>query len=172
MRTRNIYLLAISMWIGLSGLGVHAQTVHITEDRGGKIFEYVRQYKELREAHKRVVIDGNCLSACTLILGILPRESVCATKRGKFGFHEAWIEASDGRTVRSDAGTYELMWYYPANVRTWIQKSGGLRRKMIYTHAVRFVPKCSPSEVAAMRDRPHQLPAITVRSTSWGSALD
>ncbi len=36
-----------------------------------------------------MVIDGPCLSACTLVLSIVPGERICVTKRAVLGFHAA-----------------------------------------------------------------------------------
>jgi hypothetical protein len=92
-----------------------------------------RQYAEmLRSSGENVVIDGNCLSACTLVLGLVPRARICATPRARLGFHAAWMPDSDGRPVTSPMGTQALWNIYPASVRRWISQHGGLSRKMIY----------------------------------------
>ena len=79
-----------------------------------------------------VVIDGVCLSACTLVLGIVPTDRICITRRATLGFHAAWLPGPSGRPVHSAAGTQALWDYYPANVRRWIQARGGLSSKMLY----------------------------------------
>jgi hypothetical protein len=86
----------------------------------------------LRSSGESVVVDGNCLSACTLVLGLVPRERICATQRARFGFHAAWMPDRDGRPVTSPLGTQALWSIYPASVRRWINQHGGLSRKMIY----------------------------------------
>ena len=42
------------------------------------------------------MIDGACLSACTLVLGIVPRERICVTQRAMLGFHAAWMPGPAG----------------------------------------------------------------------------
>ena len=32
------------------------------------------------------MIDGRCLSACTLVRGVIPRERICVTRRARLGF--------------------------------------------------------------------------------------
>ena len=44
--------------------------VRIVNDPGGEISSYVLTFKKMRAAGERVVIDGPCLSACTLLTGI------------------------------------------------------------------------------------------------------
>ena len=106
--------------------------MRISEDRGGQIGQYLQAFSVLRTSGETVVIDGNCLSACTLVLGLVPRERVCATQRARFGFHAAWMPDRDGRPVTSPLGTQALWNIYPASVRHWITRHGGLSRKMIF----------------------------------------
>jgi hypothetical protein len=106
--------------------------MRIAEDRGGQIGHYLQTFAMLRSSGERIVIDGNCLSACTLVLGVIPHSQLCATERARFGFHAAWMPDSNGRPVTSTMGTRALWNIYPASVRHWINRHGGLSRKMIY----------------------------------------
>ena len=78
--------------------------------------------------------DGNgpCLSACTLVLGVIPRERICVTRRARLGFHAAWHPGENGRPTPSRGGTQLLMDIYPQNVRQWIARRGGLTQDMKY----------------------------------------
>ena len=64
-------------------------TVRITDDVGGRIGTYVEAYSAVRSSGERVMIDGACLSACTLVLGIVPLRRICVTPRASLGFHQA-----------------------------------------------------------------------------------
>ena len=77
------------------------------------------------------IIDGPCLSACTMVLGVIPRERICVTPRARLGFHAAWNPGKNGRPVTSVAATKLLMDIYPEHVRSWIKGRGGLSRRMI-----------------------------------------
>jgi len=107
-------------------------TMRIAEDRGGQIGHYLQAFAVLRSSGENVMVDGNCLSACTLVLGLIPRSRICATPRARFGFHAAWMPDSDGTPVTSQLGTQALWNIYPKDVRRWINRNGGLSRKMIY----------------------------------------
>ncbi|MDO8874730.1 MAG: hypothetical protein Q8M24_24365 [Pseudolabrys sp.] len=107
-------------------------TMRIAEDRGGQIGHYLQAFATLRSSGEKVVIDGNCLSACTLVLGLIPKNRVCATSRARFGFHAAWMPDVDGRPVTSPMGTEALWNIYPMPVKRWINRNGGLSRKMIF----------------------------------------
>jgi hypothetical protein len=107
-------------------------TVRIRADPGGQIGPYLESLAELRSSGERVVIDGPCLSACTMLLGVIPRERICVTSRARLGFHAAWHPGDDGRPVTSRAATQLLMDIYPQHVRSWIKVHGGLSPKMMY----------------------------------------
>jgi hypothetical protein len=120
-------------------------TMRIAEDRGGQIGHYLQAFTTVRSSGESVVVDGSCLSACTLVLGIVPRERICATQRARFGFHAAWMPDRDGRPVTSPLGTQALWSIYPASVRRWINRHGGLSRKMIFMQGqdlAGIVPSC------------------------------
>jgi hypothetical protein len=55
--------------------------LRITRDTGGYIDQYKTKYEQIRDRGGRVVIDGVCNSACTMVLGIVPRERICVTPR-------------------------------------------------------------------------------------------
>lgn len=106
--------------------------LRITRDHGGEVEQYKAKYKRIRDTGQRVIIDGICNSACTLVLGIVPRQKVCVTPRASLGFHEAYtIQNFPIQTkVANAAGTRDLMSYYPEPVLDWIERKGGLTPKM------------------------------------------
>ncbi len=101
-------------------------TVVISDDAGGKMEDYTARFQRVRASGEAVVIDGKCMSACTMVLGLVPRDQVCATANAVLGFHAAWEFDKSGHRVASAAGTRELMKTYPVSVRTWISRHGGL----------------------------------------------
>jgi len=107
-------------------------TVRITSDPGGQIGPYLDNLTNLRSSGEHVVIDGPCLSACTMILGVIPRDHLCVTPRARLGFHAAWRPDDAGRAVVSRDGTQLLMAVYPQQVRNWIARRGGLSPHMMY----------------------------------------
>jgi hypothetical protein len=129
MRIRGLLLCAALLACGISSASA---TMRIAEDRGGQIGQYLQSFAVVRESGERVVIDGNCLSACTLVLGLIPNDRICATPRARFGFHAAWMPDPNGHPVTSPMGTQALWNIYPVSVRHWISRHGGLSRRMIY----------------------------------------
>jgi hypothetical protein len=109
-------------------------TVRIVSDAGGQIGPYLENLVALRGSGERVIIDGPCLSACTMVLGVIPRERICVTRRARLGFHAAWHPGENGRPITSRGGTQLLMDIYPKNVRRWIARRGGLTPRMLYLY--------------------------------------
>jgi len=128
MRITSLALLVLTL---VAAAPAHA-LLHITRDHGGYVEQYKAKYERVRDTGQRVVIDGICNSACTLVLGIVPLNKICVTPRASLGFHEAYYDKSFtfGIKITSAAGTSELMSYYPDTVKDWIRQNGGLTTKM------------------------------------------
>src|SRR5581483_4086117 len=149
MRFRGLLLSAALL---ASGISSASATMLIADDRGGQIGQYLQAFASLRSSGENVVIDGNCFSACTLVLGLIPRERICATSRARLGFHAAWMPDDSGRPVTSPMGTQALWNIYPHKVRSWIGHHGGLTRKMLFLQGdelASIVPSCGAAKVAA-----------------------
>jgi hypothetical protein len=103
----------------------------ISHDDGGQIGSYVKKYGALRKTGERVVIDGTCASACTLVLAMVPHNRICVTPQAVLAFHAAWDPTLYGAQFNKP-GTKYLWSHYPATVRQWIARHGGLRSQTIY----------------------------------------
>ncbi len=128
--------------------------VRITRDVGGLIDNYVDRFVALRGTGEHVMIDGPCLSACTLVIGLLPRNQVCVTKRALLGFHAAWTPTENGGRAIVRSQTKRMLKIYPAALRGWIAKNGGLKSNMIFLRGEQLnsmVRPCSETEVSALR---------------------
>jgi len=106
--------------------------LHITRDHGGYVEEYKVKYAHIRDTGQRVIIDGICNSACTLVFGIVPMNKICVTPRASIGLHQAYYDKAFtfGIKVTSYEGTADLMSYYPSTVKDWIRRNGGLTTEM------------------------------------------
>ena len=129
---RGIFAAVVLTVATLAGVSSASAQFRIADDRGGQIGPYLQQFAMIRESGSRVVIDGTCLSACTLVLGTVPKDRICVTSRANLGFHAAWDMAPGGRAVYSEEGTRLLWEVYPTQVRNWIRRKGGLTPRMIY----------------------------------------
>lgn len=131
MRRGGVVLGAVLAALSMSNA---TAAVRIINDGGGQIGPYLEQYVALRGSGERVIIDGPCLSACTMVLGVIPRDRICVTQRARLGFHAAWNPGDNGQPILSRGGTQLLMEIYPQNVRRWIARKGGLTQRMLYLH--------------------------------------
>jgi hypothetical protein len=106
--------------------------VRIVNDPGGEVSSYVQKFQEMRAAGDRVVIDGPCLSACTLLTGIIPRDRVCVTSRAVLGFHAAsYFDDASSSLVPTKEGSRVVMRLYPPAIRAWIGRHGGLTPTLV-----------------------------------------
>jgi hypothetical protein len=112
--------------------GQATATVRIANDRGGNIGEYWSRFTALRDAKEQVIIDGICSSACTMVLGIVPRDRICVTDNAALGFHAAYRPGFLGLRIVNEPATRTLMGIYPDAIRQWLARSGGLGSETIY----------------------------------------
>jgi hypothetical protein len=128
--------------------------VRITRDVGGLIDSYVERYVALRSTGETVYIDGPCLSACTLVVGLLPPDRVCVTKKALLGFHAAWSPTSAGGKVLVPSQTKRMLSIYPKPLRGWIARNGGLKSNMIFLQGRQLnamVRPCRETEMIALQ---------------------
>ena len=129
---RTTLLIAAAVAATLGSPPVAQAAMRITGDPGGLIVEYAQRFLHARASGEQVIIDGACLSACTLAIAMLPREQVCATSKAVLGFHAAWRPTSSGGKTTSLLATQAMMDLYPTDVRGWIGRHGGLTPRMIF----------------------------------------
>jgi hypothetical protein len=112
-------------------VAAHAD-VRVTSDPGGEVLSYVNKYREMRRSGEHLVIDGPCLSACTLFTAFIPPNQVCVTRRAVLGFHAAsYYDDARRSFVPTRAGTRLVMHMYPAAIRHWIEQRGGLTPRIM-----------------------------------------
>lgn len=110
----------------------------IVNDRGGYVMKYALAVARDRESGEPVRIMGRCASACTLYLSL---PNVCIGPRAYFQFHAPY-----GSNPKANQYVKEyMMKEYPAWVRNWINKNGGLSRRLLTMSgkaASRHVRRC------------------------------
>ena len=120
--------------------------VRILSSPGGAVTQYLRLFAAVRASGERVVIDGPCLSACTLLLSTIPNNRICVTRRAVLGFHAARAVDRYGRVYAAPEATRVVAATYPAPVRAWIARHGGLTRRLILlrgSELAAIYPRCS-----------------------------
>jgi len=105
--------------------------VRILASPGGQVGPFLDLFERVRASGERVVIDGPCLSACTLVLSLVPNERICVTHRAVLGFHAARSIDRRGRMYAEPEASELVLQAYPAPVRGWIRSRGGLTSRLI-----------------------------------------
>jgi hypothetical protein len=118
----------------LIAIATASADVRIRSSPGGEVGQYLAVFALVRESGDRVVIDGPCLSACTLVLSTIPHNRICVTPRAILGFHAVRAVDQYGRQFPASEATRLVTATYPARVRAWITRHGGLSRKLILLH--------------------------------------
>ena len=105
--------------------------VRILASPGGQVGPFVDLFKRVRASGEQVVIDGPCLSACTLVLSMVPNDRICVTRRAVLGFHAARSIDRRGRLYAEPEASELVLQAYPAPVRGWIRHRGGLSSRLL-----------------------------------------
>jgi hypothetical protein len=105
--------------------------IRILASPGGQVGPFLELFERVRASGERVVIDGPCLSACTLVLSMVPNNRICVTRRAVLGFHAARSMDRQGRMYAEPEATDYVLEAYPAAVRGWIRHRGGLSSRLL-----------------------------------------
>jgi hypothetical protein len=119
--------------------------VRIEGSPGGEATSFLEFFAWVRQSGQRVVIDGPCFSACTLMFSIVPRSRICVTPRAVLGFHAARLVDQYGEEYPAPEATRVVAAAYPAPIRNWIRRHGGLTRAPIFLYGRElwaFYPLC------------------------------
>jgi hypothetical protein len=108
--------------------------VRIYASPGGEVGPFLDLFERVRASGERVVIDGPCLSACTLVLSAVPNDRICVTRRAVLGFHAARSMGRRGRLYAEPEASELVLQTYPAGVRDWIIHRGGLTSRLLLLH--------------------------------------
>jgi hypothetical protein len=112
-----------------------AETVNVSDNHGGSVAAYDARWAGLAARGVDVRIVGPCQSACTVLLGHIPRDKICVTPGASFGFHLAHLQSA----------TATLWNAYASDIQAWINQHGGLTKDFIWMRApetYRVFKKC------------------------------
>jgi hypothetical protein len=105
--------------------------VRILASPGGQVGLFLDLFERVRASGERVVIDGPCLSACTLVLSMVPNNRICVTRRAILGFHAARSIDARGHLYAEPEASELVLEAYPSPVRGWILRRGGLTSRLL-----------------------------------------
>jgi hypothetical protein len=131
MRTAFVRTMLATIFLGaLAVMPVRAE-VRILASPGGQVGPFLDLFERVRASGEIVVIDGPCLSACTLVLSVVPNDRICVTRRAILGFHAARSIDRRGRLYAEPEASEAVLDAYPAPVRDWIRNRGGLTSRLL-----------------------------------------
>jgi hypothetical protein len=115
MRHTNLIL-----FIGVAAAGISVSpasaTVRIISDPGGPVIDYVVRFEAARVSGEPIIIDGACLSACTLAIALLPRGQVCARLIPPMCASGSPATAACPSGLSYSRAASLLLWYRPATL--------------------------------------------------------
>ena len=116
-------------------LPARAETIDVNDAHGGSVAAYNARWAGYAARGVSVRIVGPCQSACTVLLGHIPRERICVTPAARFGFHQANLPQMTA-----------VLWSgYASDIKAWINAHGGLQKDFIWMRApdtYRYFHKC------------------------------
>jgi hypothetical protein len=116
----------------LVGFNPALSEVRIESSTGGVVSDFLKLFAVLRQSGERIVIDGPCYSACTLVLSTIPHNRVCVTRRAVLGFHAPRLVDDYGQEYFAPEVTRVMVAAYPPPIRNWISRHGGLTQRPIF----------------------------------------
>lgn len=131
----NARIILVTLLILLRPTLGMAETIDVSDNHGGSVAAYDARWSGLAARGVDVRIVGPCQSACTVLLGHIPRARICVTPEASFGFHQAHLPSA----------TATLWNAYAPDIRAWINGHGGLQKDFIWMRApdtYRFFKKC------------------------------
>src|SRR5215470_6198186 len=90
VKPRSLILAAVLCIAGPAA----AETIEVFDNHGGSVPEYAARWADLGARGVSVRIVGPCQSACTVLLGHIPRSRICVIEAAAFGFHLAKAPSS------------------------------------------------------------------------------
>jgi hypothetical protein len=131
----KLALFACMLALACAATVARAETISVSDNHGGSVAAYNARWAAYAARGVSVKIVGPCQSACTVLLGHIPRERICVTPAARFGFHLANL-ASATATLRAA---------YDSDITGWINAHGGLTHDFIWMKApdtYRYFKKC------------------------------
>ncbi len=115
---KAVIRLAIVMAASWAAISPTRAEVRILASPGGQVGPFLDLFDRVRESGERVVIDGPCLSACTLVLSTVPNERICVTRRAVLGFHAARSIDRRGRISAEPEASQAVLEHTPRRCAT------------------------------------------------------
>ena len=112
---------ALIIWAGQRMVTNQVKPLVITSDRGGTVVAMEAEVARLRATGQPVEIKGECLSTCTMRLGL---DNLCVTRDAWFQFHAPRRRGVPLRGEERDHWARRIAAHYPADLAAWYLAKG------------------------------------------------
>ena len=92
----------------------------VSRDLGGSVMQRYRELNQLRLSNTRVELRGQCVSACTMYLGL---SQACVTPNARLGFHGPFRRGQN-KTLAGSSSSQLMAAHYPTPLRKWFLAEG------------------------------------------------
>ena len=134
MKIGALLFLTVAL-LGFAALPARSETIDVYDNHGGRVVEYNARWAGYAQRGVSVRVIGPCKSACTILIGHIPRNRICVTPAARFGFHLAKLPHATA-----------MIWNaYPADIKGWINARGVLQRDFHWMRApdtFRYFKRC------------------------------
>jgi hypothetical protein len=100
--------------------------VVIAYNPGGNPGTFWTLFQHYARMNTKVEVRGDCMSACTLIVGAIDKSKLCFGPNGKLHFHQGWSPSDDNSVSVSPETTQWTFDRYPSDIQHWIGKAENL----------------------------------------------
>lgn len=117
---RHVFYAALLFLVGFNPA---LAEVRIEASTGGVVGHYLELFAVLRRSGERIVIDGPCYSACTLVLSTIPSDRI-ASRGGR-----SWASMRHGwstNMVKNTSFLKRRAWWPPPTPGRYAIGSGGM----------------------------------------------
>jgi hypothetical protein len=122
----DVLLRAIGMPVNTERNGV----VIINDDPGGNPLMFWGVFQHYAHMNTKVEVRGDCMSACTLIVGAIDKSKLCFGPNGKLHFHQGRSSSDDSVSPETTQWTFDR---YPSDIQNWIGKAKNLPMEGFWT---------------------------------------
>jgi hypothetical protein len=99
--------------------------ITLYHEQGGALNEHWERFQLYADRNDEVELRGECYSACTLVMSLLPRERICVGERASLHFHRARYGAGEYAGKPNGWATHLMYQSYPDDIRAWLDSKGG-----------------------------------------------
>ena len=94
------------------------QPLYTNNDAGGSMEAARLKFLEWNQSGRRVVINGLCVSACTMVVILIPHDRICVTGAARLIFHAITRKKDDGIVWPEMSTWFESK--FPSEFRLWL----------------------------------------------------